>query len=56
METKDQSEKRRNKNLRIYHKKNPSLSDTKLARIFHLSPTRIKQILKVDKKNKAKKS
>ncbi len=43
-----QSEDKRNKNLRDYHKRNPSLSITKLARIFHLSNTRVRQILKAE--------
>lgn len=37
----------KNNNLIKYHKTNPRLSITKLARIFHLSNTRIRQILKV---------
>ena len=41
----NQEEKKRNKNLRDYNKRNPKLSDTKLARIFHLSRTRVRQIL-----------
>lgn len=45
----NQSEKKRNKNLINYNKKNPTLSVTKLGRIFHLSPTRVRQILKKGK-------
>ena len=51
MKNKNQTEEKRNKNLRDYHKRNPSLSITKLARIFHLSNTRINQILKSVKVN-----
>ena len=50
MKNNNQTETKRNKNLRDYYKRNPSLSITKLARIFHLSNTRIKQILNPIKK------
>ena len=52
----NQTAEKRNQRLRDFYKNNPDLAITKIARIFHLSNTRVRQILKVEiQNNKLKK-
>ena len=45
MKNQNQRQKKRNENLLKYHLDNPSLAMTTLARIFHLSNTRVRKII-----------